>query len=493
MWCRLACVVIVAAVSVDGAPAQESVAQFYRAKQITVIVGSSAGGGYDIYARLLARHMPRHIPGNPAMVVSNMTGAGSNAAAAHVYNVAPKDGTVIGALQNSAVLESLLDALLGAAGLEASGLRPVEPRWAAPVDSDRKAAWEGAYPGEPRVEVRIEAASYHGRPVWFEVLPPWAGPGRMRDLGERTSRTPIAGAGVAILALAMPLGGILLARHNLRLGRGDQKGAFRIALFVFVTYSLARLVRADHVAALGEELWILIKVLAYPCFWAIQVWLLYMALEPYARRRWPQMLISWKRLLAGRPRDPLVGRDILIGCLVGTAIRATFALTVIAPEWLGKAPLTPDSDYLSFGLASLRDVGFRLFVNEYSAVLFALAFLFLLVLLRSLLRIQWLAVTLWCVVLASPLKGEDTALEWALGVLRAVLFGLALVGGGLLSMVVALFVSFVLLEAPLTLELSAWYASRGLPTLLVLAGLAIYGFHTSLAGKSLLGQSFLED
>src|SRR3954462_11325834 len=89
-----------------SALAQDSVAQFYRGKQITVIVGSSAGGGYDIYARLLARHMPRHIPGNPAMGVSNMTGAGSNAAAAHVYNVAPKDGTVIGALQNSAVLES---------------------------------------------------------------------------------------------------------------------------------------------------------------------------------------------------------------------------------------------------------------------------------------------------------------------------------------------------------------------------------------------------
>ena len=113
MWCRLACAVIIAAASIDGAPAQDSVAQFYKGRQITVIVGSSAGGGYDIYARLLARHMPRHIPGNPAMMVSNMTGAGSNAAAAHVYNVAPKDGTVIGALQNSAVLESLLDALLG--------------------------------------------------------------------------------------------------------------------------------------------------------------------------------------------------------------------------------------------------------------------------------------------------------------------------------------------------------------------------------------------
>jgi tripartite-type tricarboxylate transporter receptor subunit TctC len=112
---RLLCVVVVCFAALPGERtcAQDSVAQFYRGKQITVIVGSSAGGGYDIYARLLSRHMPKHIPGNPTMLVTNMTGAGSNAAAAHVYNVAPKDGTIIGALQNSAVLDALLDALLG--------------------------------------------------------------------------------------------------------------------------------------------------------------------------------------------------------------------------------------------------------------------------------------------------------------------------------------------------------------------------------------------
>src|SRR5438093_9914895 len=113
MWRCLACVGIIAALAAGPARAQEAVAQFYKGKQITVIVGSSAGGGYDIYARLLARHMPKHIPGHPVMTVTNMPGAGSNAAAAHVYNVAPKDGTVIGALQNSAVLDALLDALLG--------------------------------------------------------------------------------------------------------------------------------------------------------------------------------------------------------------------------------------------------------------------------------------------------------------------------------------------------------------------------------------------
>jgi tripartite-type tricarboxylate transporter receptor subunit TctC len=115
IWQGFLCVgaVLFAAWSPSRADAQEPVAEFYRGKQITVIVGSSAGGGYDIYARLLSRHMPKHIPGNPGMTVSNMTGAGSNAAAAHVYNIAPKDGTVIGALQNSAVLDALLDALLG--------------------------------------------------------------------------------------------------------------------------------------------------------------------------------------------------------------------------------------------------------------------------------------------------------------------------------------------------------------------------------------------
>src|SRR5215470_12958541 len=90
-----------------GVHAQDAVAQFYQGKQITFIVGSTAGGGYDLYARLLARHFGKHIPGNPTIVVTNLPGAASNAAAAHIYNVASKDGTVIGALQTAAVLEPL--------------------------------------------------------------------------------------------------------------------------------------------------------------------------------------------------------------------------------------------------------------------------------------------------------------------------------------------------------------------------------------------------
>ncbi len=79
-----------------GSPQAQSYDNFYKGKQIDIIVGSLAGGGYDQYARVLARYMPAHIPGNPQMVVKNNPGGGGRAAMNQVYNVSAKDGTVIG-------------------------------------------------------------------------------------------------------------------------------------------------------------------------------------------------------------------------------------------------------------------------------------------------------------------------------------------------------------------------------------------------------------
>lgn len=69
---------------------------FYKGKQIRIVVGSTAGGDYDVWARLLARHMSKYIPGSPNIIVENMPGAGTLVATNHVFNVAPRDGTVIG-------------------------------------------------------------------------------------------------------------------------------------------------------------------------------------------------------------------------------------------------------------------------------------------------------------------------------------------------------------------------------------------------------------
>lgn len=86
---------------------EKAVANFYRGKTIRIIVGFSAGGGYDQYSRLIGRHLSKYIPGNPAIVVENMTGAGSIIAANHTFNAAPKDGTVIGNISGPIILEQL--------------------------------------------------------------------------------------------------------------------------------------------------------------------------------------------------------------------------------------------------------------------------------------------------------------------------------------------------------------------------------------------------
>ncbi len=106
---RLAATAIAGLLSAaPAAAAQDSVEATFKGKQISVIVGSSPGGGYDTYARLLARHFGAAIPGNPTVVVQNMSGAGSNRAAGYIYSVAPKDGTAIGAIFPGAVLQPLL-------------------------------------------------------------------------------------------------------------------------------------------------------------------------------------------------------------------------------------------------------------------------------------------------------------------------------------------------------------------------------------------------
>ena len=93
------------------ATANEDVAKFYQGKQISMMVGSDVGGGYDLYARTVARHLGAYIPGQPSIIVQNMPGAGSLKVTNHVANVAPKDGTAIGAPQNSVAFEPVLHLL----------------------------------------------------------------------------------------------------------------------------------------------------------------------------------------------------------------------------------------------------------------------------------------------------------------------------------------------------------------------------------------------
>jgi len=90
-----------------GTANADPVADFYKGKTVSMIVSSSPGGGYDTLARLVARYYPKHIPGGPQIVVRNMPGAGGIVATNHLFNVADRDGTVVGAIQNNAPFEPL--------------------------------------------------------------------------------------------------------------------------------------------------------------------------------------------------------------------------------------------------------------------------------------------------------------------------------------------------------------------------------------------------
>jgi tripartite-type tricarboxylate transporter receptor subunit TctC len=120
-WPKLAAALLLA-MAQSSAFAQSDAARFYRGKTIDIVVGFGPGGGYDLYARLLASHLGSHIPGDPNVVVENMPGAGGVRAADYVYATAPKDGTVIAGVNQGATIFELL-------GGQGAAYDPVQFQW----------------------------------------------------------------------------------------------------------------------------------------------------------------------------------------------------------------------------------------------------------------------------------------------------------------------------------------------------------------------------
>ena len=107
----------------------QSVADFYKGKNVELLIGYSGGGGYDVYARLLARHMGKHIPGNPTIVPRNMPGAGSLVLANWLYNVAPKDGTAFGIIGRGTGFDPML-------GIDAAKFDPTKYLWLGSMNNE---------------------------------------------------------------------------------------------------------------------------------------------------------------------------------------------------------------------------------------------------------------------------------------------------------------------------------------------------------------------
>jgi tripartite-type tricarboxylate transporter receptor subunit TctC len=158
---------LVALFAVASPAHAQSVEEFYRGKTITIQVGFTAGGGYDLYARVLGRHMGRHIPGNPQIVVQNMPGAGSLKATQYVYSVAPKDGTVLASVSRGMATEPLLnDAKFDATKLTWIGSVTSETSICATWHTSQVKTWDDMF----RREFTLGGSAVGADPDTFAVI-----------------------------------------------------------------------------------------------------------------------------------------------------------------------------------------------------------------------------------------------------------------------------------------------------------------------------------
>jgi predicted Ser/Thr protein kinase len=366
------------------------------------------------------------------------------------------------------------------AGLTMSRFRPIAPQWTPPHHNDERRAWTGMHPLRPDMPLRIEAAAYRGKPVWFEVIFPWEKPDREPD--HQTAGTDPFWLSLLVLYFGAMALAALLAWKNFRLGRGDRRGAFRLTLFIFITRIVYWIVTAHHLATPGE-LMLFVSALAGALYWAALLGLMYLALEPFVRRRWPEGLISWSRLLAGDFRDPLVGRDLLIGGAAGlAAILANhlhpFRGPAVGSNLLYEFGLRGAKGYLPLLLSQIA--GSILF----TLVVFSIVLFFAMITRRN--AIAWGLTWLLLYLVLNLNFGDGTPLGYAISLLfPTILIGI-LWRYGMLAMISLFFYLHFWPFYPHTTDLTAWYAPAFLLQFALLTLIALFAFRTSLAGQRLV-------
>jgi predicted Ser/Thr protein kinase len=374
--------------------------------------------------------------------------------------------------------------LFRAAGLDISQFKPAEPQWNPLAATDARAAWTGSFPGRPEYPIRVEAASWRGKPVYFQIVGPWTEASRMQP--PQTSSSQRANQYLwTSLFIIVVVAGSLLAWRNLRLGRGDRQGAPRIAALAFSWSLGAWLLGGHHVAWPGEGA-LFETAAASALFAAAQLWIAYLALEPFVRRHWPATIISWTRAVTGCWRDPLVGRDILVGILVGLA----YDLVIVAAGTIeiGRG----DTPSANVALSAL--CGFPKFAGSYLTHMLeglsgALVFFLLFFLLRLLLRREWLAAIAFVALLAG-VRGLSSGQPLVATPMYLLIYGILvalLLRYGFLAVTVCIFVTDLMVALAFTPDFTAWYGTPSVLTVLSLVAAAVFAFRTSTAGQPLLG------
>jgi hypothetical protein len=223
------------------------------------------------------------------------------------------------------------------------------------------------------------------------------------------------------------------------------------------------------------------------------MWILYVALEPYVRRRWPQTMISWTRVLNGRLRDPVVGGHLLVGIFFGVfSAFSSEAGAFIATRATGVPSQTVLLSTM-MGVARLASAMVGMLPNS---ILNTLGIFFVLFIFRLIFRKEWLTATVFVLFFAglgTLAASGATLMTLPIRLLSICVMLYVMLRCGLFPYVVGACVASVLVLFPVTTDFSAWYAGSAIFTLACIVALTGYAFHTALAGRPLFKAGFLEE
>ncbi len=360
--------------------------------------------------------------------------------------------------------------LLAAAGLDPRRLVPRQPVLVPPFYLDTLAAWQGSLvrPQDGAVPVRVEAGALGGEPLYFRLVP-WEAPGRPAPALEARQEGPFRAA-AALPATAL---GLLLGVRNLRRGRANRRRAWR--LFACVLAAWLAVAALGAFSSAGASLW-RTTTLGEALRNALVAGLCYLGFEPLLQRRAPERIASWSRVLEGSFGDPLVGRDLLVGTLLGGAMAAAMVLQGLVARSLGGSRgrleiaaerlngssqlLAGAADDLVTGLVVVLAVAVLMAAVRVARWTGGAAFL-----------LGWAAFTAGLLLRA----GDPPAMALPGAAAAALLLVLALDRCGVLAAVAALFAARLLLQYPVTGLLPAWSRPLDLLPLVLIPALAAGG------------------
>lgn len=420
-------------------------------------------------------------------------------------DAAPRDATV----------EATLLTLFEEAELDRVAFEPTAPLLRPAVFADRRLAWIERTPVVQDLPRRIEVALLDGAAVSFSIVGPWIrAPDSQRTEAsvDRSSATTssesepraapgssaerIAGWTTLIVAVVIMGAVLVLAIRHARGGRGDRRGAISIALFVFVVAVLRWSCLTDVSLSPRFVNAFFVSGVALGLFSGALAWSFYMALEPYLRRFWPQSMITWVRLLQGRFRDPLLGRDLLVGSVAGVGLLVVPLLVVHVASLIDASEGGQDAHALAvqpidswvtpwlYAFSGVRrSVGLVLLAIQ-SAVVAPLSLFVTMFLLRIVLRKAWIATlafglahtALFTVMASSPATGA------VIGAASSAIILLVMVRFGLVATLGMQFIAVIIAVFPVTSDVSSWYFGVGLQGLVVALALTAWAFWNAVAG-----------